>query len=69
VLTVGGSGGAAVITDCTGATSQQWTANANQSITSVANPALCLNAAGTGNGSPVNVATCNGDSNQAWTRS
>ena len=29
-----------------------WTANANQSITSVANPALCLNAAGTGNGSP-----------------
>ena len=71
--TVGGSGGAAgdpvVITDCTGATSQQWTANANQSITSVASPALCLNAAGTGNGSPVNVATCNGDSNQAWTRS
>ena len=76
-MTVGGSGGTAggtagdpvVITDCTGATSQQWTANANQSITSVANPALCLNAAGTGNGSPVNVATCNGDSNQAWTRS
>jgi hypothetical protein len=72
-MTVGGSGGAAgdpvVITDCTGATLQQWTANANQSITSVANPALCLNAAGTGNGSPVNVATCNGDSNQAWTRS
>ena len=50
-------------------TSRQGTANANQPITSVANPTLCLNAAGTGNGSPVNVAACNGDSNQAWTRS
>ena len=40
-------------------------------MTSVANPALCLDAAGagTGNGTAVDVWYCNGSSNQQWARS
>ena len=74
-MQVGGTGTTAgdpvVIADCTGAAAQQWNLNADQSVTSVANPALCLDAAGagTGNGTAVDVWTCNGAANQAWTRS
>jgi len=74
-MAVGGTGNTAgdpvVISDCTGAASQQWNLAADQTVTSVANPALCLEAAGagTGNGTPVDVGLCTGSSNQAWTRS
>jgi Ricin-type beta-trefoil lectin domain len=60
-----------IITDCTGSASQQWNLNADQTVTSVSNPELCLDAAGagTGNGTPIDVWYCNDGSNQAWTRS
>jgi hypothetical protein len=60
-----------VISDCTGAAAQQWNVNADLSVTSVANPELCLDAAGsgTGNGTAVDVWHCNGAGNQQWTRS
>jgi hypothetical protein len=73
-MTVGGTGSTAgdpvIISDCTGSASQQWDLNADQTITSVANPALCLDAAGggTGNGTAIDVWYCNGATNQAWTR-
>ena len=73
-MEVGGTGTASgdpvIISDCTGAAKQQWNLNADQTVTSVANPALCLNAAagGTGNGTAVDVSTCNGSTSQAWTR-
>ncbi|MCX5367045.1 ricin-type beta-trefoil lectin domain protein [Streptomyces sp. NBC_00124] len=74
-MTVGGTGATAgdpvVITDCTGAAAQQWNLNADLTVTSVANPELCLDAAGggTGNGTAVDVWYCNASSNQQWTRS
>ena len=59
------------IAECTGASVQQWDVNADGTITSRADPALCLDAAGagTGNGTPVDVWYCNGQSNQAWSLS
>jgi hypothetical protein len=65
------AGAAVVINNCTGTAAQQWTLNPNQTVTSVANPALCLEAAGagTGNGTLVDVATCNGSTSQQWARS
>ena len=41
----------------------------DQTITSVATPALCLTATGTGNGAAVTTAPCNGSNDQKWTRS
>jgi hypothetical protein len=60
-----------VITDCTGAANQAWQLHEDLSVSSVAHPELCLDAAGagTGNGTPVDVWFCNGETNQQWTRS
>jgi len=60
---------ATTIETCTGAANQAWELNADQTVTSVATPALCLTAAGTGNGAAVNTAPCNGSNDQKWTRS
>jgi hypothetical protein len=59
------------IADCTGAANQAWQLNADLSVTSVADPGLCLDAAGagTGNGTAVDVWYCNGQPNQQWSRS
>ncbi|MER5642188.1 ricin-type beta-trefoil lectin domain protein, partial [Kitasatospora sp. NPDC002227] len=55
------SGTAVQIWDCNGSGAQQWTANANGTIT-LPN-GLCLDAtnSGTGNGTPIQAATCWGD--------
>lgn len=66
-MTTGGAG-PVTITDCTGATNQAWELHADQTVTSVAYPGLCLNAAGTTNGTPVDVSTCNATANQQWAR-
>ncbi|TQJ19097.1 ricin-type beta-trefoil lectin domain protein [Kribbella jejuensis] len=63
------SGTSVTIENCTGATNQAWELNADQTVTSVADPALCLTAAGTGNGAAVVTASCNGSDDQKWTRS
>jgi hypothetical protein len=74
-MTIGGDGVSAgspvVITDCTGAANQAWELNADLTVTSVADPGLCLDAAGGGttNGTHVDVWHCNGQANQQWTRS
>ena len=74
-MTIGGDGASAgspvIITDCTGAANQAWQLNPDLSVTSVADPGLCLDAAGagTGNGTGVDVWYCNGQSNQQWSRS
>jgi hypothetical protein len=71
---VGGTGATAgdpvIIADCTGAPSQQWNLGADQTVTSAANPQLCLNAtaAGTANGTPINVWHCDATTAQSWTR-
>jgi hypothetical protein len=64
------AGAAVVIGDCTGATTQRWNVNPDGTITSAADPQLCLDAAGagTGNGTPIDVWHCNGSTNQAWTK-
>jgi len=51
-------------------TNQQWRLNSDGSITGVQS-GLCLDvaAAGTANGSKVQLWTCNGQSNQKWARS
>ncbi len=71
-LAIGGDGASAgspaVIADCTGAVDQQWELNADLSVSSVSHPGLCLEAAGTGNGSAVGVESCSGESNQQWAR-
>jgi ricin-type beta-trefoil lectin protein/cellulase (glycosyl hydrolase family 5) len=71
-MTAGAAAGSAVtIENCTGAANQAWELNADQTVTSVADPELCLDAAGagTGNGTAVDVWLCNGADNQKWTRS
>ena len=65
-LQYAGASGPAQIGPCTGAASQHWTVNPTGTITSVANPALCLAAAGDGNGSAVSVLACDGSTRQAW---
>jgi len=69
------SGTTVAISTCTGATSQVWTFSKitkGQATgkTEVVNKAsnLCLDIPGsaTGNGTQLDVATCNGDNNQAW---
>ncbi|TCC62928.1 hypothetical protein E0H73_10535 [Kribbella pittospori] len=71
-MTAGAAAGSAVtIENCTGAANQAWELNADQTVTSVADPTLCLDAAGagTGNGTAVDLWLCNGADNQKWTRS
>lgn len=60
-------GTAAVIWDCTGAADQQWSINADGTITD-AQSGLCLDAygQGTGNGTGIIVWGCNGQANQQW---
>lgn len=50
---------------CTNAGNQQWTRQANNSIT-VYNGTRCLGATGTSNGSSVTIQTCNGSTAQKW---
>ena len=50
---------------CTNASNQQWTRQANNSIT-VYNGTRCLGAVGTTNGSAVTIQTCNGATSQKW---
>lgn len=56
-----------IIWDCHGGQNQQWSINANGTITS-ARSGLCLDAynAGTGNGTQVVLWNCNGGANQRW---
>ena len=51
---------------CNGGANQQWTLNSNGTITGVQS-GLCLDVtgAGTGNGTPVELWTCNGGSQPA----
>jgi len=72
-LTIGGDGSAgspAVIEPCTGAASQLWDVHDDGTVTNVAEPDLCLDAAGgaTGNGTAVDVALCTGATSQQWAR-
>jgi alpha-galactosidase len=64
------SGTPVQIWDCNGATNQQWTFNANATISSVRFPGLCLdvNGAATANGTVVIVWTCHAAANQRWAR-
>jgi hypothetical protein len=58
-----------VIYDCNGGTNQQWTLNANGSITSNLS-GLCLDVAGqsTANGSLLQLYGCAAQGNQRWIR-
>jgi hypothetical protein len=60
--------GPVTITDCTGAANQAWELHADQTVTSVAHPGLCLNANGTTNGTAVDVSACNATASQQWAR-
>ncbi|MFF5289815.1 ricin-type beta-trefoil lectin domain protein [Paractinoplanes globisporus] len=63
----GGTAGAPVrIGQCGGAASERWSVNPDGTITSAANPGLCLAAAGDGNGAAVDVRECDGSAGQAW---
>ncbi|MFI5734906.1 ricin-type beta-trefoil lectin domain protein [Kribbella sp. NPDC051587] len=63
-----GADSSVVITDCTGAINQTWQLNDDKSISSINNPALCLQAAGTANGTAVELRSCTGQPNQQWVR-
>lgn len=71
-MAIGGDGSSAgspvVITGCTGAANQAWQLNPDLTVTSVAEPGLCLDASGsgTGNGTSLDVWYCNGQGNQKW---
>jgi len=65
-LQYAGASGPAQIGPCSGAATQHWTVNPSGTITSVANPGLCLAASGDGNGSAVAVLACDGTARQAW---
>jgi alpha-galactosidase len=58
------------IWDCNGQANQQWSVNADGTISGVQS-GLCLDVTsnGTANNSPVELWTCNGGSNQRWTLS
>ena len=62
------AGDAVAIQSCTGAADQQWTVNANGTVTNAADTALCLDttASGTGDGTLLDVATCSGTASQSW---
>ncbi|MBO3751445.1 ricin-type beta-trefoil lectin domain protein [Streptosporangiaceae bacterium NEAU-GS5] len=62
-----GSGTRVQLWDCHTGTNQQWNVNTNGTVTNGANN-LCLAVTATGNTSPVTLATCNGSTNQRWTR-
>ncbi|SDH46914.1 Ricin-type beta-trefoil lectin domain-containing protein [Lentzea fradiae] len=61
------NGTAAILWDCHGGLNQQWTVNADGSITG-AQSGLCLDASGNGtaNGTPVVLWACHGRANQQW---
>jgi hypothetical protein len=61
-------GAQVVIEPCTGGTNQQWTINADGTITSAADSTLCLDAGerGTANGTLLDVASCTGSASQSW---
>jgi len=63
-----GADSSVIITDCTGAIDQTWQLNDDKSISSINNSALCLQAAGTANGTQVQLQACNGQPNQQWVR-
>ena len=71
-LTAAGTGNSSAVTisSCTGATSQQWTLNANSTITNTAS-GRCLDAVGQGtaNGTQLQIYDCvtTGQPNQQWT--
>jgi hypothetical protein len=56
-----------VVWDCNGQANQQWTVNANGTITGVQS-GLCLDAnnQGAGNGTQLILWACNGQANQQW---
>jgi len=64
------AGAPVIIAACGSSITQQWSLDAAGTITSAADPGLCLDAAGagTGNGTAVDVWYCNGATNQLWTR-
>jgi chitodextrinase len=64
------AGAAVVINNCSGQLNQQWRQNANKSITS-AQSQLCLDVKSrqTADRSPVQVWTCNAQTNQQWSGS
>ncbi|GAA1670628.1 RICIN domain-containing protein [Kribbella yunnanensis] len=55
------------IWDCNGGANQQWNVNDNGTVSNL-QTGLCLEAAGTANGSPANVATCTTNPNQRWAK-
>jgi hypothetical protein len=65
-LQIAGAGGPAQIGPCTGAATEHWNVNQDGTITSVANPGLCLAAAGDGNGAAVEADACDGSARQRW---
>ncbi|MFJ4784948.1 glycoside hydrolase [Streptomyces sp. NPDC088794] len=69
-LTAGGSGGLTTAVDATGDASQRWLLNANGQVLSEAS-GKCLDVSGqaTGDGGKVILYSCNGGSNEVWTRS
>ncbi|WP_030442963.1 RICIN domain-containing protein [Actinoplanes subtropicus] len=62
------NGTAVIIWACNGQANQQWTVNANGTVTG-AQSGLCLDAtgAGTANGTKIILWSCNGQPNQQWT--
>jgi len=57
-----------IVWDCNGQANQQWTVNANGTITG-AQSGLCLDATGQGTtaGTKIELWSCNGQANQQWT--
>ncbi|MFC9691246.1 ricin-type beta-trefoil lectin domain protein [Kribbella sp. NPDC056951] len=55
------------IWDCNGGANQQWNVNDNGTVSNL-QTGLCLEAAGTANGGPANVATCTINPNQRWAK-
>jgi glucose/arabinose dehydrogenase/PKD repeat protein len=54
------------IYDCNGTGAQQWTVNANGTLTGLAGKCLDVKASGTTNGTLVQLYTCNGTAAQQW---
>lgn len=62
------NGAAAVLWDCNGGTSQQWSYS-NSQIVGVGGKCLELQGGSTANGTIVQLATCNGSATQKWSKS
>jgi hypothetical protein len=63
------AGDAVAIQACTGAANQQWTVNTTDgTVTSAADPGLCLDGVGSGtsDGTLLDVAACSGAASQSW---